>query len=100
MTVRPVKRRSLDIALLGVALLCSGIETAHARRRGGGHGNGGDGLSALDPFVPYIFIGVLAIVSLLIIWAVWKYFRQPSEEARVNEEAARRRAQRRLERRR
>ena len=66
---------------------------AHARRR---HGGGEDAF----PEVTYSVGAVLlALLVLGVLGAVWSRIRQPSRDSRARQDAARRRADRRFERR-
>lgn len=63
------------IALNLVALMSLVATSVHARRRGGGGGDGEDPIPWLTEFVAYILLGMLA---LAVVGALWRYFTRPS----------------------
>ena len=66
---------------------------AHARRR---HGGGEDPFPELTYYVGLVLLGLLV---LGVLGAIWGRIRQPSRESKARQDAARRRADRRSERR-
>ena len=62
---------------------------AHARRR---HGSGEDPFPELTY---YVSLGLIGLLLLGVLGAVWRRLRQPHREAKARQEAARNRADRR-----
>lgn len=79
------------LTLNSVALVSLVATSVHARRRGGGGGDGEDPIPWLTEFVAYFLLGMLA---LAVVGALWRYFTRPSAA-----DLARERSMRRLSRR-